>query len=89
MLKKILTIITIVLFSVRIQAQVTEGETTLRKKSSLETEGWKNGGVLSLNFAQTSLTNWAAGGQNSMAVNGLFSLFANYKKGKTDRKSVV
>jgi len=35
-----------------------------------------------LNFSQTSLTNWAAGGQNSIAGNGLVSLFANYKKKK-------
>jgi hypothetical protein len=38
--------------------------------------------VFAVNFAQTSLTNWAAGGQNSLAVNGLFSVFANYKKDK-------
>lgn len=44
--------------------------------------GWKTGGVLSLNLAQTSLTNWAAGGQNSVAANGIFSLFANRKQDK-------
>ena len=38
---------------------------------------------LHLNLAQTSLTNWAAGGQNSFAINGLLSTFANYKRGKT------
>lgn len=45
--------------------------------------GWKKGGVIGLNLAQTSLTNWAAGGQNSLAINGLISVFANYKKDKT------
>ncbi len=45
--------------------------------------GWKRGGVFAINLAQTSLTNWAAGGQNSFSVNGIFSAFANFKKGKS------
>jgi hypothetical protein len=36
-----------------------------------------------LNISQTSLTNWAAGGQNALSANALISLFANYKKGKS------
>lgn len=32
---------------------------------------------------QLTLTNWAAGGENSISVNGMFNLFANYKKDKT------
>lgn len=42
---------------------------------------WKKGGIVSLNFAQVSLNNWAGGGQSSVAVNGFLNLFANYKKG--------
>jgi hypothetical protein len=64
-------------------AQVTEGEDKLRTQSSDTLEGWKKGGALFINFAQTSLTNWAAGGNNSVALNGLASLFANYKKGNS------
>jgi len=64
-------------------SQVTEAEKTLRAATADTTQGWKKGGVFGVNFAQTSLTNWAAGGQNSVAVNGLFSAFANYKKGKS------
>lgn len=63
--------------------QVTEGELKLRKQTADSIQGWKHGAVLGLNFGQTSLTNWAAGGQNSFAVNGLFSAFSNYKKDKT------
>lgn len=44
---------------------------------------WQNSGVFSLNMAQSSFTNWAAGGQNSVALNGLLSLGANYKKDKS------
>ena len=64
-------------------AQVTEAEKTLRSQSADTTQGWKTGGVIGFNFAQTSLTNWAAGGENSLAINGIFSGFANYKKGKS------
>ncbi len=46
-------------------------------------EGWHNSGVFSLNMAQSSFTNWAAGGQNSVAINGLINLAANYKKDKS------
>src|SRR5215831_11493165 len=44
---------------------------------------WKTGGVISLNLAQGSLSNWAAGGENfSLSVNSLVSLYAYYKKDK-------
>lgn len=46
-------------------------------------DGWHNGGVISLNMSQNSFTNWAAGGQNSVAINGLLNLTANYKKDKS------
>ena len=45
--------------------------------------GWKKGGIFAINLSQTSLTNWAAGGQNSVSVNGILSAFANYKQGKS------
>ncbi|HUX96184.1 MAG TPA: DUF3078 domain-containing protein [Bacteroidales bacterium] len=63
--------------------QVTDAEKTLRSQTADTIQGWKKGSVLGLNFAQTSLTNWAAGGENSFAVNGIFSGFANYKKEKS------
>ena len=44
---------------------------------------WKKGGTLGLNFSQVYLSNWAAGGQNSLSSNGLVSLFANRAKGKS------
>lgn len=64
-------------------SQVTEGEKKLRSQSADTITGWKTGGVLALNLAQTSLTNWAAGGQNSVAANGILSLFANLKQDKS------
>jgi hypothetical protein len=64
-------------------AQVTEAEKNLRTQSKDTLMGWKTGGVININLAQTSLTNWAAGGQNSLSINSLFSGFANYKAGKS------
>ena len=53
----------------------------VKPTSADTTQGWKTGGMGSLTFAQVSLTNWAAGGQNSSAFNSALNLFANYKKG--------
>ena len=64
-------------------AQVSEVESSLRTASNDTLEGWKKGGSVFINTSQTSFTNWAAGGQNSLSINGLVNLFANYKKGKS------
>ena len=46
-------------------------------------KAWRKGGLVSINLAQGSLSNWAAGGEDfSLAVNSLISLFAFYKNGK-------
>jgi hypothetical protein len=70
-------------FSQIVTGQVTEAEKALRTLTSDTTQGWRKGGIFAVNLAQTSLKNWAAGGQNSVAVNGLFSYFTNLKKGKS------
>lgn len=44
---------------------------------------WKKGGMIGINFTQSSFTNWAAGGENALSATGLVNLFANYKKNKT------
>jgi len=46
-------------------------------------KAWKKGGIGTLNFSQTSFSNWAQGGENSLSATVLFNLFANYKKGKS------
>jgi hypothetical protein len=45
-----------------------------------DTSYWDLGGVTSLTFSQTNFKYWAAGGDNSTAINGLFNAHANYKK---------
>lgn len=56
----------------------------IHKKNPGDTlQGWRKGGLASLNLAQGSLSNWAAGGDNfSLSLAGLFNAFANYKKDK-------
>lgn len=41
---------------------------------------WKKGGLVSMNFSQVSLTNWAAGGQSSLSTTAFVNVFSNYKK---------
>jgi hypothetical protein len=43
---------------------------------------WTIGGLTSFNFNQVSLTNWAAGGKNSIAGTFLYKNHFNYKKEK-------
>lgn len=62
-------------------AQVTEGEKELTTVNTDTVDGWSKGGYFSLNGSQTSLTNWVAGGQNSVTVNGLFGVYADLKRG--------
>lgn len=47
-----------------------------------EPKNWTTTGYLGLKFTQVSLTNWAAGGNNSVAFDAQGNYQANYKKGK-------
>jgi hypothetical protein len=54
-----------------------------------DTTYWKKGGVVNLSFSQITLTNWAAGGANSLAINGLYNRFFNYKRDKTSWETAI
>ncbi|MBI3509586.1 MAG: DUF3078 domain-containing protein [Bacteroidetes bacterium] len=43
-------------------------------------KAWKHGGLFALNFTQSSFTNWASGGSNSVSGQTTLTVFANYKK---------
>lgn len=73
--------VAIVIASLGISAQVTDKETDLRKLNNDSLDGWKRGGMFTLAFSQVSLSNWAAGGENSFSGNSIVNTFANYKKG--------
>jgi hypothetical protein len=65
-MKKLLSILTATLITI-----------TLAGQGSADTL-WKYNGVVSLNFSQLALSNWAAGGENSVSGNGRVTLGANY-----------
>ena len=48
-----------------------------------DTSYWKFGGMGNLSLSQVSLTNWAAGGENSFSSNILANGSAKYNKGKS------
>ncbi|NTW34030.1 MAG: DUF3078 domain-containing protein, partial [Bacteroidetes bacterium] len=80
MKRKILLISAMTIISNLIFGQVTDVEKNLRTASSDTIYGWKKGGMVGINFSQASFSNWAAGGQNSISLNGLISVFAKYKQ---------
>lgn len=76
-LSKIVVILFLILTSF-VSSQTIETVEKLRKFQNPDSIlGWKCGGFINLGFTQISLTNWAAGGQSSVAVNGLISGFAH------------
>ncbi|HAF29593.1 MAG TPA: hypothetical protein DCG75_11140 [Bacteroidales bacterium] len=75
MIKKITLFITLVFLSNMLLQAQEEVDTT---------KAWKFNGFTSINFSQVSLTNWAAGGENSYAFNGLLNLSSIYSKDKND-----
>ncbi len=50
---------------------------------------WKRGGTIGITFSQVSLSNWQGGGQDAISGNGILSLYANYKKGKTSWENTL
>ncbi len=59
----------------------SETSRTIKKEADTTKWKWKNGGLLSFNLSQASLSNWAAGGDNfSLAVGGYFNYFFFHRK---------
>jgi len=70
-MKKVTSIILILLSPILLLAQEAE-----KPDSTL---GWHYKGNGTLSFSQVSFSNWAAGGENSVSLNGLAIASANYK----------
>ncbi len=63
--------------------QAESGKSVKKDAADTSKKNWKKGGLYSLNVAQASLSNWAAGGDDfSLAVNSQLSLYAFYQKDK-------
>ncbi len=59
-------------------AQTAPQDTTIVPQDTI----WKVNSAFGLNLNQVALSNWVAGGQNSLAWNATVDFSANYKKGK-------
>ncbi len=68
----------------RVKGLKAESERNIRKDpADTAQKKWKYGGLYSINAAQGSLNNWAAGGDDfSLSVNSVLSLFTFYKEGR-------
>ena len=59
----------------------SETSRNIKKDTDTANWNWKHGGLFNLNVAQSSLSNWAAGGDNfNMNINSFFNYYAFYKK---------
>jgi hypothetical protein len=60
--------------------QAIRAQDTTATAAPADTSYWDTGGEFSLTFNQVALANWAAGGENSLALSGFLVLYANYNK---------
>lgn len=62
---------------------------TASAQETQDTSYWKKGGMASLSFSQTSLSNWSGGGDNAISTNAQLNLFANYAKAKNSWENTL
>jgi Protein of unknown function (DUF3078) len=61
----------------------SDASATIKKETDTVPKIWRTGGALGLTLAQSSLSNWAAGGDEfALSLNALVNYFAFYKKDK-------
>lgn len=60
------------------QAQTTEAEADLKTAKIDSVAKWDKGAMFNLGFSQVSLSNWAAGGNNSVSGNAILQLHADF-----------
>ena len=75
-MKRITFIIFIVLGTIALKAQ--EADTS-----------WKVNSDISLMMSQSSFSNWSAGGENSLTLNGYFNFYAGYLKGRVKWENML
>ena len=75
MIKKLQLLIIVAFISATAIAQTAQDATSVPTDTL-----WRTSASLGLTFNQVALTNWSAGGQNSLAWNATFDFQANYAK---------
>lgn len=59
----------------------SETSRTIKKDNDTSYYNWKQGGMYNFNLSQSSLSNWAAGGDNfNMSINTYFNYYAFFQK---------
>jgi hypothetical protein len=77
-MKKLISAMAMALFiTVPLQGQFDDPD---QEEREIPEDGWNFGGMFSLGFSQVSLSNWTAGGESSVAGNGLVSIFADFRR---------
>ena len=64
-------------------------ESVKRDTTSDRSKTWKRSGFVGLNFTQVNLSNWAAGGSNSISGLVMFKYAANYKDSKNSWDNLI
>jgi hypothetical protein len=75
-----LALLACIIFTSNVSGQLSEPEKKLRELRKDSINGWQKGGVVMINFGQTSLSNWARGGENTISGNSILNFFAYYRK---------
>jgi hypothetical protein len=78
-MKKIIIIAAVMILSLGVFSQ----------EAVKDTSYWKAGGTVTFTFSQVGLTNWAAGGENSVSGNGMANLFLNYNRDRASWESYM
>lgn len=65
-------------FQTSLMAQITDAEASLKTAKSDSVKSWSKGALFNLGFSQTTLSNWAAGGNSSISGNGIANFHLNY-----------
>ena len=72
-----------ILWSQIIIGQIKDTEAKLKSATKTDTiKSWKKGALFNLGFSQVTLSNWAAGGNNSISGNGV----ANFNLAYTGKR---
>ncbi|CAN5416760.1 DUF3078 domain-containing protein [soil metagenome] len=72
MKKIILALLCLIFINTTAKSQAPAGTDTL----------WRKGSIFAFNFNQVNFSNWAGGGENSISLSALGSMYANYKSGR-------
>lgn len=69
-------------FYIILQISILSGSISMAQEPSSDTSYWHRGFKGTLTFSQVNLSNWAAGGENSVSLNSFTNVYLNHAKGR-------